>query len=61
VIAAGITAVACAEVPTFPAQPISGSAAKQPQRTEAGAFHMGISPLRVGFAMQNFVCHFGDF
>ena len=51
--AAGVTAVACAEVPTFPAQPISGSAARQPQRTEAGAFHIGGSPLMVGFASEN--------
>jgi hypothetical protein len=48
-------------VATSPAQPISGSAAKQPQRTEAGAFHMGISPLMVGFSMPKFVANFGDF
>jgi hypothetical protein len=48
-------------VPTFPAQPINGSAARQPQMTEAGAFHMGISPLMVDFAMRKFVPDFGDF
>jgi hypothetical protein len=29
--------------------------------TEAGAFHMGISPLMVDFAMRKFVHDFGDF
>jgi hypothetical protein len=29
--------------------------------TEAGAFHMGISPPMLGFAVRKFVPHFGDF
>jgi len=59
-IAAGVTAAPC-RVATSPAQPISGSAAKQPQRTETGAFHMGISPLTVGFPVRKFVSPFRRF
>jgi hypothetical protein len=59
--AAGVTAIACPEVPASSAQPISDSAARQPQMTKAGAFHMGISPLMVDFAMRKFVPDFGDF
>jgi hypothetical protein len=29
--------------------------------TEAGAFHMGIAPVMVGFAMRKFVPDFGHF